>query len=317
MSNTNFDDDEDFTNLDRGNDFEGSEDEDLDEDEEIEEESDEDNEDSDDDESEETEEDQDDEDEEEEPAPKSKDVKIPKSRLDKALKQRDELRERSLWLEEQLEKLINISAQPKQQEPQTPPAPTYDFDLAEEQYANLLIEGDTVKAAKLRKEIEFERQKEIRNLIADIKKSNEDEVSAKIKSANETEKFNTLIKSYEGKYTFLNADSDDANEEAIDTINALMSGYLAKGNSKSEALKKAVEKVVPMYSKETPAKKSLGKERKIEAGKKAANAAKSQPTKTKSSTSTTIDSSKLNIAKMSERDFAKLTPRELKALRGD
>lgn len=316
MSNTNFDDEDDFTNLDRGNDFEGSEDDDESDDEleeDIEENEDEE-------ESEDTEEELDEDEEEEveeDVKPKQKDIKIPKSRLDKALKQRDEQRERTLWLEEQLEKLINSQTRQTQSVVQTPAEPTYDFDVAEEQYATFLIEGDTVKAARLRKEIDSERQKEIRSLISDIKRSNDDEVTAKVKDAAETEKFNSLIKNYENKYPFLNADNDDSNEEAIDTVNALMSGYLAKGSSKSEALKKAIEKVAPMYAKSEPAKKSLGKERKIEAGKKAAQASKNQPTKTKSSTSTNIDTSKLNIAKMSERDFNKLTPRELKALRGD
>lgn len=315
MSNTDFEDEDDFTTLDRGNDFEGSEDEEENEDQEDENEDEvEQEEDSED----EEEVDEDEEEEiEEEVKPKQKEIKIPKSRLDKALKQRDEQKERTLWLEEQLEKLINSQTRQTQPSVPTTPEPTYDFDAAEEQYASLLIEGDTVKAARLRREIDSERQKEIRSLISEIKKSNDDEVTAKVKDASETEKFNTLIKSYENKYPFLDADSDDSNEEAIDTVNALMSGYLAKGNSKSEALKKAIEKVAPMYAKAEPVKKSLGKERKIEAGKKAAQASKSQPSKTKSSTSTTIDTSKLNIAKMTERDFNKLTPKELKALRGD
>lgn len=316
MSITNFDDEDDFTNLDRGNDFEESEDEDE-EDQEDEDQEDEQEVTEEDEEEDEEEVEDEEETEEEEPKSKQKEIKIPKARLDKALKKIRDQNERTLWLEEQLEKLITSQTRQTQTAPQTTAEPTYDFDVAEEQYATFLIEGDTVKAARLRKEIDTERQKEIRNLISDIKRSNDDEVTAKVKDAAETEKFNALIKNYENKYPFLDADNDDSNEEAIDTVNALMSGYLAKGNSKSEALKKAIEKVAPMYAKSEPVKKSLGKERKIEAGKKAAQASKNQPTKTKSSTSTNIDTSKLNIAKMSERDFDKLTPRERKALRGD
>ena len=308
---TQLEDDEDLSNLDRGNDFEGSEDEDE-EIEEVEESEEEET------EEEEVEEEIEEEVEEEEVVSKKDSIKVPKSRLDKVIAQREELKERSLWLEEQLEKLINLTSQTKPDKPNVPEEPPFDFDTAEEQYAIFLIEGDTVKAAKLRKEIEVERQKTFKALIADIKQSSEKEVTDKVKEANESEKFKVLISAYESKYTFLDADSDDSNEEAIDTVNALMSGYLAKGSSKSEALKKAVEKVAPMYSKETTKTvKSLGAERKIAAGKKAADASKAQPTKTKSSGSTTIDATKLSVAKMSEHDFNKLTPRELKALRGD
>jgi hypothetical protein len=310
MSYTDLDE-EDVENLDRGDSFDSDvDDEDLEEDQE----------DSDDEDQEEDQEDLEDLEEEEdleevEEEPKQKDIKIPKSRLDKALRQRDELRERSLWLEEQLEKLINNQQAPIKEEIKV--EATYDFDSAEEQYANLLIEGDTANAAKLRREIEVEKQKELRALIADIKKSNEEEVSNKIKTVTDNEKFTLLINDYENKYPFLDSDSDEANEEAIDTINTLMSGYLAKGLSKTDSLRKAVEKALPMYVKETSTKKSIGDTRKAASGRKAAQAAKAQPAKTKTSTSTKIDTSKIDIAKMSERDFSKLTPRELKALRGD
>lgn len=318
MSYTDLEDDEDFSQLDRGNDFESTEDEDeIIEDEESEEE-----------ENIDPEEDQESDDEEEEveeveeeEEEKPKDIRIPKKRLDKALRQRDEMRDRAAWLEEQLEKLIEKETRRTQVQEQVPQEPEYDFDTAEESYANLLIEGETAKAAKLRREIDQERQKEIKRLINQIKSESLQEASIKSAAAIEEEKFQTRIANYENKYPFLDSEADEYNEEAIETVNTLMSGYIAKGASKSEALRKAVEKVIPFYEKEVKKEvtkqKSIGQVRKEEAGKKAAQASKSQPTKTKSSSSTQIDSTKLDVKKMSDKDFAKLTPRELKLLRGD
>lgn len=308
MEYTDLEDDEDFSNLDRGNNFEGTEDEEDLEDTEDEEEN------------EDQEDEQEDSEEieeiEEEVEPPKKEPKIPKSRLDQALRRAQKSEERALWLEEQLEKLIDQNN--KQTPSKIPDTPPYDFEAAEEQYATFLIEGETTKAAKLRREIENERQNELKALISQIKESAVEEATTKTSAATENAKFKTLIKNYENKYTFLDAEHDEYNEEAIDTVNTLMTGYVAKGLTKSEALTKAVKKVAPMYEKEVKSsKKSISQERKVEAGKKAVEASKSQPSKTKSSTSTTIDTSKLNVSKMSEKDFAKLTSRELKLLRGD
>lgn len=301
---------EDFETLDRGDNFE-DEDENLEDPEDTEETE----------PTEEVEEEEESEDENEEDEideeSKKKDVRIPKNRFDKALRQRDEWKERSLWLEEQLEKMISHSTSQKKVEEEVPVS-TYDFDASEEQYANFLIEGETAKAIKLRREIDSERQKEFKILISQIKDGAIKEAESKSSIAIENANLQTLIKNYENKYPFFNSEGDDYNEEAVDTVNTLMTGYMAKGLSKTEALTKAVKQVAPMFDKEIKTTKtSLGQKRKVEAGKKAAEASKSQPVKTKSSTSEKIDTTKLDIHKMSEKDFAKLTPKELKILRGD
>lgn len=251
-----------------------------------------------------------------------KEIMIPKTRLDKERKRADEARERSLWLEEQLEKLIEQNARltSKPIDKPTDPVPTYNFDQAEENYATLLIEGDISKAAALRKEIDRERQNELKALIKSIQTASVEEATTKVNLANETEKFQSLISTFEIEYPFLDAESDDYNEEAIETVNTLLAGYLASGKTKSEALKLAVKKVVPMFKEDKPVvkqKQSLGSKRTVEANKKAAQAANAQPAKTKTTGVSSTEVGKLNIAKMSEKEFNKLTPKELSILRGD
>jgi hypothetical protein len=294
--------------LDRGDNYEDDEDQDesIDEVEET-----------DDDESDEADIDLDEEEEEEEETP-PKEIKIPKSRLDEVIKQREEAKERNLWLEAQLEKLIAQSVENKKEaEKIIETVSTYDFEDAENRYVNLIIEGETSKAAKLRTEIEKERQTELKNLISSLSKSASEDAKNQSSAIIEEGKFNTLVENFESKYKFLDSESKEYNEEAVDTVNTLLAGYVAAGKSKAEGLKLAVGKVAPLYTKVVETKQSLGNKRKVEAGKKAAQAANSQPTKTKSVSTRQVDKEGVNVSKMSEKEFSQLTEKEKRILRGD
>lgn len=312
MAIENFDDNDDLSLLDRGDTIE-----DLDEDleDEIEEESETD-------EVEEDEESDDDEIEEEvEEAPikPSKNIKVSKARLDEVIAQREEERARSAWLEEQLAALIanQTKSQVVQEKVKTPEV-VYDFDTAEENYISLVINGEIDKAKKLRSEIDSNRKQELLNLVKNVQEEATTKATQVSTQAIEGERFKSLVTTLESKYTFLDYNSDDYNEEAVDTINTLLAGYVASGKTKSEALGLAVKKVVPLYVKEvTPPKKSLGDTRTKQSAEKAVKAAKAQPPKTVSTKNTTVDLSKLDISKMSEREYDKLTEKEKRILRGD
>ena len=146
-----------------------------------------------------------DEDEEEEVVEKpAKDIKIPKSRLDEVIRQREEAKERSLWLEEQLEKLINQSVAAKvPTTPAKPEVPEYDFEAAEEQYISLIIEGEVSKATKLRSEINKARQAEFNSTIETIKEAALTNAKSEGFKAVQEQSFGTLIANMESKYKFL------------------------------------------------------------------------------------------------------------------
>jgi hypothetical protein len=261
-----------------------------------------------------------DEEEEEEAVEAKKEIKIPKSRFDEVIAQREEAKERSLWLEGQLEKLINSQQSQKPVEPEKPQLPEYNFDEAEERYVNLIIEGEIAKATKLRSEIDKVRQENLRAIISEITESVTSKVKSESSAVLDEEKFNNLIENFENKYKFLDTTSDDYNEEAVDTVNTLLAGYVAAGKNKAEGLRLAVNKVAPLYDKVKEvkdSKQSLGNKRKVEAGKKAAQAANSQPSKTKSVSTRSVDKETVNVSKMSEKDFNQLTEKEKRILRGD
>ena len=260
---------------------------------------------------------EDSEDEEDEEIEEGKPTGIPKFRFDEVIQQREEARERNLWLEAQLEKLIGQSN--KQDEKVTEVvASSYDFEKAEEEYISLLVEGDIAKASKLRNEINREQRLDMMNIIKGI----ESTVSTKAKSESvallENDRFDSFINSVEAKHPFLDSKHKSYNEEAVDTVNTLLAGYVASGKTKTEGLRLAVNKVAPLYTKEVDSKQSLGNKRTVEAGKKAAKAAATQPARVKSSTTTkSVDNSDVNVEKISEKDFSKLTAKEKSILRGD
>jgi hypothetical protein len=298
--------------VDRGDFFEGSDEDEVEEleNEEVESEEDDEESEGDDEESEEEVE------EEEEVVVPKKEPRIPKSRFDEINNRMKEANERNLWLEEQLEKLINQSAQSsKQVAPKEPDLPKYDYDTAEEEYINLIIGGDIAKATKLRNEINNYRQQDLQALISGIKSEASDNAKSQSSQLLEKERFENSIATMESKYPFLNNNNKAYNEEAVETVNTLLAGYLASGKGKVESLQLAIKKVLPLYEK-AGTKVSLGDQRKTEAGKKAAQASKQQPTKAKSSTRTS-DMGLVNINKMSDRDFSKLTAKEKSILRGD
>lgn len=305
----NFNDDEDYIDLDKQEDEDETEDEDRGDTLETDEDEDEEELDEDEEESEDE-----DEEEEEEEHPKGK-IKIPKERFDEVNEQYKAAKQRERWLEEQLEKLINSGSQDKKKLEEIT-AEAYDFEEAEEKYISLVIEGDAPEAAKLRREINAKRAEADAQRIKAIK----EEAAREIKAAQDEEKFNLLIENYESKYDFLDPGSKRYNAEAVDTINTLMAGYLAKGSVRSEALKKAVEKVVPMFKvaeKKTPT--GAPDKRTLEQKKKNIQAIKRTPVQLKGKNAKDLDIDTLDVTSLDDKEFAKMSKdrRALAKLRGD
>jgi len=218
-------------------------------------------------------------------------------------------RERIKWLESQLEALLSKDSKVEPEEP------AFDFETAEEQYAELLIEGETKKAAALRSKISREYQRHLENQIKQVKEDALTEATKSADKVSEATKFNSLIESFERKHSFLDPESSDYNEEAVDTVNTFLSGYISAGLSRDEALRKAVSKALPFYKREEVSK--LGTVRKKKAAIKSAKASRSQPPKTKSTGLKNVDLEAVDVSKLSEKDFDKLTNKEKRALRGD
>lgn len=316
---------------DRGDAFieeEGLDEEELDEEDlEDEEDLDEDDEDEvDEDEEESDEEEDDDEGSDEEDEEDEEEARIPRSRLNQVIEQREAERERSAWLEEQLERLIEAQTANTKQEVKevTPEKPAYDFDTKEQEYIELIIDGETAKAAKLRSEIDKARDQEILVQIEKAKESAQEEALTKSELSRDEEKFESIVEKAQNEYSFLDDSSDDYDQEAVEAINAQMAGLIASGERRSIALEKAVKSLGPLYAKalgveQDKGKASLGKKRTTAARKKAAKASRQQPPTTKRTAKgkAARDLDALDITKMTDAEYDKLSLREKKALRGD
>jgi len=289
--------------MDRGDVVEDPDDEDIDEgDAESEDESEEDGE-------------EDDTDEEEEEAPK-RGIKIPKYRLDQEIEKVKALKERESWLEQQLEKLINSKPDLKKELQEIKDEVEYDFDAAEEQYITHVLEGEPKEAIKLRKQIDAERTKIFRKTLELVRDEAAEKAISSSKSAKDDEKFQEYISNYESKYTFLNRAKKAYNEDAVDTINALMTGFMAKGVVRSEALKKAVEKVLPLYA--TPVKAPVDK-RAVDQRKKNVSANNRQPPTMKGKSFKDVSIDDFDVSNLDDKEFAKMSKdkKSLAKLRGD
>lgn len=239
--------------------------------------------------------------------------KIPKYRLDQEIEKNKALKEREKWLEEQLAKLINSNQNTKNAVEKEVQETPFDFEAAEEAYITAIVEGDTVEAKKIRKQIDSEKAQEIKAQIA----AENEEVQRKIRIEKEETKFQSLVENFESKYSFFNPNKKDYNEDAVDTVNTLMAGFIAKGLSKATALEKAVNKVIPMFHKEVP-KQEESKKRTIDQRKKNAQTLKRTPPQI-SGKKGQKEIPDIDVNNMDEKEFAKLAKdkRALAKLRGD
>lgn len=266
--------------------------------------------DSDEDEDEESEDDEEDDDDGEE-----EEQRIPKGRLNQVLRQRDEERERVKWLEQQLEVLIKGRTDPEEEyEEEESGPPEYDFDAAEGKYIELILEGEVKEATALRKEINKARDELYNWQIETARKAAKEDAVTETSNSLDEARFNTMLQGFVEEYAFFNDQSDAYNERAVVMANKLMASYLAEGKTKSQALKAAVEDIVPLFDK-PKSTKTKADERTKEARRKAAKASKSQPPKITGKSKGTRDLKAVDIT--SEKVFNTLSAKEKAKLRGD
>lgn len=124
-------------------------------------------------------------------------------------------------------------AQPQQQVPQAAPEP-YDIEAAEERYLQLVLDGDTKSATKLRMEIN--------GVLQDAAYSRFHYESAALQqTAEENKTIDTLLQNYpwlEGP----------EGVEAMDLIEASVVMKVSKGARKAQALEEAVNAIAPRFA---------------------------------------------------------------------
>lgn len=176
----------------------------------------------------------------------SKSKVVPHARFHEVNESLKREREERLRLEEENARLKGAAPKPEEQKSETPAA--YDFDSAEDRFMEAMMEGDTDKAKQIRREIRAEELKLFESKAGqDAKKAAEEELLKRDQSA-ENERLQKVLNEALAKYPFLNNESEQANQDAIEDVIARRDYYLRQGMSPSKAVAAAVEKIAPRYA---------------------------------------------------------------------
>lgn len=177
---------------------------------------------------------------------------VPHSRFNEVNEEAKAHRARVLELEEELARVKGgaTAAAPKEEKQQDQ---GFNFDDAEERYTAAVLDGDSTMAKQIRAEIRKEEQAAAdarAEAAADRRyqanRQKDDEHVAKVEFDLE------LAKAY-AAHPFLDSDSADKNQDAIEETLVWHQHFINKGEKPAKALASAVQKVAPRYANTEPA----------------------------------------------------------------
>lgn len=238
---------------------------------------------------------------------KGKEPTVPKSRLDQVLA-------RARKAEAQLEALQ--SGQLKQDAPDTSEGEEFDFDGKEEEYQNLLLEGETKSATAVRREINAA-------LVAQVTQSTRQNANETTNQARVNEKLLEVAQEIEAEYPEFDPNSDTFDKDMTDEILEIRAGLVATGKPQITALSKAVELVVKAHGLQSLSDQAEAAKTAIRGKKKTTisdkvKAANSQPARMEGKRADTRrDDADLDLSQLNEEEFNALPEATLRKLRGD
>ena len=231
------------------------------------------------------------------PTETTKEPMIPKSRLDEVLAKQKALQK----------KLDDMSA-PHIEDVKE--APTYDFDTKEVEYQNLVLDGESAQAVKLRSEI---RQAEKQQMMFEMQTKMGQTVSQS------QEQTDLQAKANEIQNLFPNLDENNAAYDEVKTneVMELRDAYMMQGYAGADALQKA-SNLIMGQPQITPAnnpeiKKAQQKKQQANVSKKI-QASESQPPAMKGQNKT---DKKVDLNVLSTEEFDALPAETLRRMRGD
>jgi len=226
---------------------------------------------------------------------------VPKSRMDEEIARRRQLEDRLAKLEESAK-------------PEVAPEPEFDFDGKEAEYMDAVLDGETDKAQKVRKEIRSAERdsmaKELRGEIHNTTNVTKQQLDLDV-----------AVSDMMASYPVLDSNSDQADTDLIADANELMGMYADKGMAQADALRKAVRMTLASSMPELLQPKAVetkpaAKKRETDVNAKL-EAANKQPAKLAGESAATRDNDVVNISTMTDSDFEKLSEAQMHRLRGD
>lgn len=195
-----------------------------------------------------------------------------------------------------------------------------EIETLQDQYENHIIDGRKAEAHAIRVQLEAKRDTLIEQRIAQRTNATHEQTIAQLT-------YDAELAKMEAKYPQMSPDSPDYDPELEKEMGELMQVYIKGGHSPTEALHKAAKYVMPKPAPAAPvvAKTTAAQvaaDRAAAARVKAAAAAKQQPPDVSSigkdsDKAGSAGSSKIDILRMSQKDFAALDEKVLRMNRGD
>lgn len=242
---------------------------------------------------------------------------IPKVRFDQVNNQRKQLAAENERLQRELEAARAPKA-PAAPAPAAAPAAgspaaaeKFDADAKEEAYIQALLEGETAKASKIRREINA-------HLIAQASDHAEAKVTSREAAKQLEAEVATTIKAHPWLDTAEGAD-------ALELIVAARDAGVARGVPAYKALRDAVAKIAPKFAPasaqppagELPVDPNAADTRTANALKRGAADSEAQPPVVQAGVGNRATAGRVNVAQMDETQFANLSEAEKSRLRGD
>lgn len=158
-------------------------------------------------------------------------------------------------------------------------AETYDFEVAEEKYMSLLLDGKTKEAGQLRKEI---RAAEKEDFVSEATVK----AASRIDMTTAERTLDSLTREAESMFPIFNQDSENFSPQAVSKTLTWMRGYQAEGMSADNAFVAALADAIEIYkldpgfdTKSPGDKDTKGKDTKVVDIKKGKTVVKKEPIK--------------------------------------
>ena len=230
---------------------------------------------------------------------------IPKTRLDEALQKQRALQKQ---LDDMQKEQFVAPAEPD----------TYDFESKELEYQELVLDGENKKAALLRQEI---RHAEKQALMFEMQQNVNATVDQTVNQTKQGMEIEDVAEELARKYPTLDPEAKEFNEGYIEEVIELRDAFIGKGYEPADALIRSVKYIVADHNipesgtTTQPQQDELAKKRAQVAAK--LEAAEQQPPDLVGEGSSTKGQSAVDIATLSDDEFAALPAATLARLRGD
>ena len=226
-----------------------------------------------------------------------KEPMIPKSRLDEVLQK-----------QKALQKQLDEALAPKVEDVKE--APEFDFDAKELEYQNLILDGDSEAAAKLRSEI---RTAEKQQMMFEMQAK----MGQTVTQNQEMVDLQTKATQLESMYPELNQADPNFNQDKTNEVLELRDAYMTQGYTGADALQKSVDLIMKGSApepKQDPIDKTIHTKKRIANTKKKIETAEKQPPTMKGKNKV---ETKIDVNSMSVDEFDALPAETLRRMRGD